>query len=166
MIYSANLRRYLPGVMPRPYLHNGTCNVVTPTLPLSAISGMSLGALALHIRRAVTAQTAQPAVERWLRWRLAHASRLALFFEPTGAWTGVKNWRDMQLMHVDFSGAARADGEAVKCVYLLGLSFQMFPLRNFLSLVADDPRGGVWLAGFLSKRVWERADGFGRFVKQ
>lgn len=163
-MYSANLRRYLSDVIPRPYLHNGACTVITPTLPLSEISRMSLGALALHIRRTVQDQTARPAVERWLRWRLANAGRLALFFEPTGAWNGVTNWRDMKLMDIDFSGAA-AEGP-VKCVYLWGMSFQPFPVRNFMGLVADDPRGGIWIGGFFSKRVWERADGFGRFVKQ
>ncbi|KZV86526.1 hypothetical protein EXIGLDRAFT_840716 [Exidia glandulosa HHB12029] len=167
VLYSANLRRYLSDVLPRPYLHNGACTVITPTLPLSAISSMSLGALALHIRRTVSEQTARPAVEHWLRWRLANAGRLTLFFEPTGAWNGFTNWRDMKLMEIDFSGALPDNEEGTaKCVYLWGMSFQPFPVRNFMGLVADDPRGGIWIGGFLSKRVWEREDGFGRFIRR
>ncbi|EJD44092.1 hypothetical protein AURDEDRAFT_114396 [Auricularia subglabra TFB-10046 SS5] len=166
VLYSANLRRYLSDVLPKPFLHNGACTVVTPAIRLSEIPQMSLGALALLVRRTVREQTERPAVERWLRWRLANAGKLTLFFEPTGAWNGVTNWRDMKLMEIDFSGAL-PDGadRSVSCLYLWGMSFQPFPVRNFMGLVADDPRGGIWLGGFLSKRVWERPDGFGQFVK-
>ncbi|KIJ46927.1 hypothetical protein M422DRAFT_46027 [Sphaerobolus stellatus SS14] len=50
VLYSANLRRYLkhPAPLPRPFLHNAAMTVVTPTLPLSAIHTLSLGALAYH----------------------------------------------------------------------------------------------------------------------
>jgi hypothetical protein len=166
VLYAANLRRYLADAVPKPYLHNGACTVVTPTLPLSAISTISLGALAHHVRQTVRSQTEPDAVRKWLSWRLSNAGRMTLFFEPTGAWNVVTNWRDMKLMEIDFSGALPEGAEKkVKCVYVWGNSFQPFPVRNCMGLVADDPSGGIWMGGFFTKGVWERKDGFGRFVK-
>ncbi|KAF8511265.1 hypothetical protein BU17DRAFT_69703 [Hysterangium stoloniferum] len=72
VMYAANLRRYLSEALPKPYLHNGACIVVTPTLPISAISSMSLGALAYHIRKTVQAQTDMDAIKHWLQWRIVN----------------------------------------------------------------------------------------------
>jgi hypothetical protein len=136
-------------------------------MSLSAISTMSLGDLAYTIRSSLNEQTKREPVENWLRWRIANAGKLALFFEPTGAWNVVTNWRDMKLMEADFSGAAK-EGEGspgqVKCVYVYGNSFQPFPIRNCMGLVADDPRGGIWMGGFFKKSVWERKNGFGQYI--
>jgi hypothetical protein len=161
---------------------------VTPTLPLSAISTLSLGELAYHIRQTVRSQTEPAVVKNWLRWRIANAGRMTLFFEPTGAWNVVTNWRDMKLMEIDFSGAL-PDGsdKKINCTYLWGNAFQPFPIRNCMGLVADDPRGGIWMggrftfshdsfhdahqlslllpSGFFSEKVWLRKDGFGQFIK-
>jgi len=169
VLYAANLRRYLSEALPKPYLHNGACTVVTPTLPISAISSMSLGALAYHVRKTVQTQTEKGAVEHWLRWRIANGGRMTLFFEPSGDWNVVTNWRDMKLMSVDFSGAlpdSAMGDKKVNCLYLWGNSFQPFPVRNMMGLVADDPSGGIWVGGFFSDRVWTRPEGFGRFVKE
>lgn len=72
----------------------------------------------------------------------------------------------MKLMEIDFSGALPSEesGKSVKCVYLYGNSFQPFPIRNCLGLVADDPNDGIWMGGFFKKSVWERKDGFGQFI--
>ncbi|GJJ15413.1 hypothetical protein Clacol_009689 [Clathrus columnatus] len=172
VLYSANLRRYLkrPAPLPSPFLHNAAMTVVTPTLPISSIHTLSLGSLAYHIRTTLRDQTDQDALETWLTWRIRNAGRMSLFFEPNGgAWNVVTNWRDMKLMYVDFSGALPDDqqqqGKQVKCLYLFGNSFQPFPVRNIMGLVADDPSGGVWMGGFFSsKKVWERADGFKEFI--
>jgi len=167
--YSANLRRYLkhPAPLPEPFLHNGAVTVITPTLPLSAIHSLSLGALAYCIRTTLRDQTTPDALETWLKWRIKNAGRLSLFFEPNGAWNVITNWRDMKLMDLDFSGALpnAQEGKEVKCVYLFGDSFQPFPVRNCMGLVADDPSGGIWVGGYLSSRkVWERDGGFREFI--
>lgn len=161
------MRRYLPSVVPSPYLHNGSVLVVTPTIPLSDISTMSLGTLAYMIRSSLQEHTKTDHIENWLRWRIANAGRLCLFFEPHGAWNVITNWRDMKLMELDFSGALPDGAESAKkanCVYIYGNSFQPFPIRNCMGLVTDDPRGGVWMGGFFRKTVWERKDGFGQFI--
>lgn len=170
ILYAANLRRYLthPAPLPKPFLHNGALTVVTPTMPISSIHELSLGALAYIFRTTIREQTTPSAIETWLKWRIKNAGRLSLFFEPKGgAWNGVTNWRDMELMKLDFSGALPDHSDkTVKCVYLFGNSFQSFPVRNFLGLVANDPSGGIWMGGFFStKLVWEREDGFKEFIR-
>lgn len=104
VFYTAGLRNVLS--LPDPFLHNAVCMVITPTLPVSAVSEMSLGALALHIRRTLESQTTPAAVDTWLRWRLQNAERQKVFFDPwRGQWDVVTNWREMRLMDVDFSDA-------------------------------------------------------------
>ncbi|KAI0746367.1 hypothetical protein C8Q80DRAFT_1337354 [Daedaleopsis nitida] len=177
VFYTANLRKLLS--IPTPFLHNSVCMVVTPTLPVCAISNMSLGALALHIRRTLESQTTPSAIETWVRWRLKNANKTKVFFDPWfGQWDIVTNWREMKLMNVDFSGAVhrsalsetgpKDDGGVkdgrVKCLYMWGNGIQPVSLRNWIGLWADDPSGGVWMSGFLPRRVWEDRRGFGAFI--
>ncbi|KAI0922391.1 hypothetical protein AcV7_005935 [Taiwanofungus camphoratus] len=185
VFYTANLRKLL--ALPSPFLHNSVAMVITPTLPVSAISTLPLGQLALHIRRTLDAQTTKPAVERWLRWRLQNAHRRKVFFEPwRGQWDVVTNWRDMELMSVDFSGALPDEGaeqvgesggsdktnepvaqrRKVRCVYMWGTGVQPIPLRNWLGIWANDPSGGVWVSGFLPRRIWQDKRGYGAFIEQ
>jgi len=42
--------------------------------------------------------------------------------------------------------------EIARAVYLWATSFQSFPVRNCFGLVADDPRGGIWMGGVLAKK--------------
>ncbi|KAF8516888.1 hypothetical protein JB92DRAFT_3082640 [Gautieria morchelliformis] len=53
----------------------------------------------------------------------------------------------------------------INCVYLWGNAVHPFPTPNCMALVADDPRGGIWMGGFFSEKVWLRKDGFGQFIK-
>lgn len=141
--------------------------VITPTLPLSAISDMSLGALALHIRRTLESQTTPTAIDRWIKWHIGTAGLTRVFFEPRGAYYVVTNWRDMSLMRADFSGALPDDSKpgTVQCVYMWGNGIQPIPLRNWIGLWADDPSGGVWMSAFLPKSIWENRAGFGKFIE-
>ncbi|KAH9846780.1 hypothetical protein C2E23DRAFT_872203 [Lenzites betulinus] len=163
VFYTAGLRNVLS--LPGPFLHNAVCMVITPTLPVSAVSEMSLGALALHIRRTLESQTTPVAVETWLRWRLQNTRRKKAFFDPwRGQWDVVTNWREMRLMDVDFSGALPE--LRVRCLYVWGNGIQPIPLRNWIGIWADDPSGGIWMSGFFPRRVWEDKRGFGEFIDQ
>ncbi|KAA1475639.1 hypothetical protein DENSPDRAFT_842442 [Dentipellis sp. KUC8613] len=113
VFYTANLRHLLHGRLRWPYLRNTVAMPITPPLPVCSLSRISLGALALRIRDTVRAQLAPEASETWLRWRLAHARDLKLFFGPwRGRYNVVTNWREMRLMEVDFSGALPEGGRA------------------------------------------------------
>lgn len=82
----------------------------------------------------------------------------------------------MKLMDVDFSAAiaqpsgvengkaANGDVEKVRPVYVWGNGIQPIPLRNWVGIWADDPRGGMWVSAFLPKRIWDNRDGFGQFI--
>lgn len=166
MFYTANLRKLFN--LPTSFLHNSVSYIVTDTLPVSAISTLSLGALALHIRKTVQAQTTKPAVDRWLRWRLTNVGKLQICWDPWwGKWQIATNWREMKLLNVDFSGALpdvdRKDSKKVKCEYLWVDGFGPV-LRNWIGLLADDPKGGLWMAGTFSKQTWEDKKGFGKFI--
>lgn len=168
MFYTANIRKHFN--LPDRYLHNSVSYIVTDPLPLSSLSTLSLGALALHVRRTVDTQTTKPALERWLRWRLTNVHRPQICWNPWwGEWQIATNWREMRLLDVDFSGALpdeelKVPGAKVKCKYMWmdGLGPV---LRNWTGLLADDPSGGLWVAGTFSKETWEDKRGFGRFIK-
>ncbi|THH19420.1 hypothetical protein EW146_g1767 [Bondarzewia mesenterica] len=170
IFYTASLRNMLN--LPQPFLRNAVCMVITPTVPVSAISSLSLGTLALHIRKTITAQTTEEAVETWLRWRLASAGKLRVFFDPWwGRYDVVTNWREMKLMDVDFDGAlaskddhVRSESERVKCVYMWGNGLQPIALRNWIGIWADDPSGGIWTSAFMPRRTWNDKRGYGRYT--
>ncbi|KAI0644089.1 hypothetical protein C8Q79DRAFT_974236 [Trametes meyenii] len=187
VFYTANLRKLI--TLPEPFLHNSVCMVITPTLPVSALSKMTLGALALHIRRTLETQTTPGAIETWVRWRLQNAHRKKLFFDPwRGEWDVVTNWREMKLVNTDFSAglfdepkakavengdgavvAANGNGAAkrsVRCLYMWGNGIQPIPLRNWIGIWADDPSGGMWTSGFFPKRIWEDKRGFGAYIQK
>ncbi len=136
-----------------------------PPLPISSISQMLLGELALHIRSTLKAATEDSEAEKWLRWRLKYGEdHVKVFFDPyRGRWDVVTNWREMNLMSLDFSGAG-AQGKA-RCVYAWGNGLQPYPLKNWIGLWADDASGGIWTSGFLQKKVWEDERGFGKFLE-
>jgi len=162
VFYVANTRKIF-NLQP-PFLHNTVCMLSTPPLPAQSIPELSLGEVALHIRETVHAQTSRDAVELYIRWRITNSNKPTVFFEPwRGKWNVVTNWREMELMDVDFSGALpdTATGN-VKCVYpwVHGIPED---LRDTIGIWADDPTGGMWCTGFFDKQVWEDKRGFGQF---
>ncbi|EIN12483.1 hypothetical protein PUNSTDRAFT_141174 [Punctularia strigosozonata HHB-11173 SS5] len=167
LMYSANIRSQVPSLVPPVYLGNAAYGVVL-SRPVKEISSMSLGALALLVRRILQEQTSQAATEDYLRWRLSPINfrKMTMFMEPSGLWNVITNWRNMKLMDVDFTPALPSGSEvkSVNCVYLGSGSHMTFPTRHCFGLTADDPRGGVWMSGDLAKEMWERKDGFGRFA--
>jgi len=76
------------------------------------------------------------------------------------------------LMDVDFSGAlAETDQNGtgqprkVRCLYLWADGIQPMSPRNRMVIMADEPNGGgVWVSGYLPKRIWDDERGFGSFM--
>jgi hypothetical protein len=166
-MYSANMRNHAQSLLPSTYLRNAARGIILST-PVRDVSSMSLGALALRIRRTLQDQTTPEATEQYLRWRLSPVNygKMTMFMEPSGLWTVITNWRDMKLMDIDFSAALPSETEAKRanCVYLGSWGYQPFPTRHCFGVTSDDPRGGVWMSGDLATEVWERKDGFGQFA--
>ncbi|KAF8884018.1 hypothetical protein BD779DRAFT_1538381 [Infundibulicybe gibba] len=163
VFYTANIRKLFG--LPSTFMHNSVAYIITDTLPLSSIPTISLGALALHIRKTIEVQTTKPAVEKWLRWRLVNEGKLQICFDPwRGKWQITTNWREMDLLKIDYSGGLEKGGPGeVRCKYLWmdGLGPV---LRNWIGLIADEPDGGLWVAGTFSKQTWEDRRGFGKFI--
>lgn len=67
----------------------------------------------------------------------------------------------MNLMDVNFAGAL-PDGAPVRqarCVFLKsGLVTQKLPVRNIFGVIGDDARGGIWMFGYLPRKVWDRVE--------
>lgn len=96
-MYSTNMRKYFPTLFPTPYIRNGARGIVFPSIPISSIHSLSLGELALIVRRTLQAELTREATEDYLRWRLAkeNAGKPTVFMEPLGYWHVISNWRDM-----------------------------------------------------------------------
>lgn len=79
------------------YIRNAARGVVLPTIPISFVHSLSLGELALIVRRTLQKELAPEATEDYLRWRLAkeNAGKTTVFMEPLGYWHVISNWRDM-----------------------------------------------------------------------
>lgn len=157
-----------------------------PEMPLHELHSLSLGSLALRIRRVLLAQSRPEALRNWLLWRLANCHKLCLFFPPDGYWAVFTNWRDMGLYDVDLSAAleeqekkqATSPQEPLqgqsqvalvkkgKTIKVWSNSFYSMPLRNAFGLIANDPTGGVWIGGFLSEGQWKDPKGFGQFARR
>ena len=126
-----------------------------PELPArDLVSKLTLGEVAHLIRTTTQAQTTPEEIRKSLIWRLWSRGKLAVFFPPSAHWFAVTNWRRMKLYEIDF-------GAKVQKVW--GHGIHPVPMRNSFGQVADDPSGGLWLGGYLSRKEWDK--GFGEFVK-
>ncbi|KAG8810791.1 hypothetical protein FRC17_002782 [Serendipita sp. 399] len=164
-----NLRNYLPNVVPSPYLHNAVASVIVAPTPIAEVAKKSLGEIAYLIRQSLRAGTHQDAAEGWVRWTLANFGKPMVFFDSTGKYNVITNWREMKLMDIDFSGglssssSSDSKGQKVNCVYGYANSFQPWSVTDSFALFHDDPRGGMWAGGYLPKSVWENPKGFGQY---
>ncbi|KAG8788417.1 hypothetical protein FRC15_004392 [Serendipita sp. 397] len=167
VVFASNVRNILPDLVPSPYLNNGACAIPTPTMRIADVANKSLGEMAYICRQTIRKWTQPESMEGWLRWRFANAGKPMVFFEPTGAFNVVTNWREMKLMHIDFSGGLPADAavEKAHCIYGYAGSFAPWPVQNMFGILHDDPRGGIWVSGVLPQSAWERPEGFGKFCK-
>ncbi|KAJ7099971.1 hypothetical protein B0H15DRAFT_944350 [Mycena belliarum] len=147
--------------LPTPYIHNAVLGIPIPPLPANAFSGARLGALALHIRRAVLAFDADPAqIAADLRWRCTHPAKALFPCPPRGEYTGQTNWRKARFGALDFSGACRGatrgPGARGRVVFCVGLSSSRtrVPYRgNGIVLMEDED--AVWMRQVRGAKDWE-----------
>ncbi|KAF8884011.1 hypothetical protein BD779DRAFT_1538339 [Infundibulicybe gibba] len=166
VFYTTNFRDHFN--LPSHFPHNAVAYVATDAIPLSSMAKLPLGNVALNIRKTVATQSEKPAIERWIRWRLVNEGKIQICFDPwRGAWQIATNWREMNLLNIDFSGAL-PDGELKQSGKLRSQYLWMDGLgpvlRNWIGLIADEPSGGMWMAGTFAKKTWEDPRGFGRFI--
>ncbi|EIN04288.1 hypothetical protein PUNSTDRAFT_47556 [Punctularia strigosozonata HHB-11173 SS5] len=162
--YMANIRKHLPSVIPSTYIRNATM-VIPVSLPsASSIPSTSMGSIALAVRHRLQSYSRPAAVDQYVQWRLAHPHKIPMFMEPAGLWMAMTNWREMGFMHFDWTPAAVDPRvEKAKCLYLHAFGYTDFQLRNSFLIGPDDPSGGLWVLGSLSKAVWEDRNGFGKY---
>ncbi|KAJ7664764.1 hypothetical protein B0H17DRAFT_1256017 [Mycena rosella] len=159
-----------------PYIHNAVSKISLPPIPANAFQTESLAALALRVRRAVNAYTADPAAIRAdVQWHCAHPG-MTLFPCPPGAEYNVQtNWRAACFAGLDFSGARAASppGAAaadtleraarVVFVHPIVTSGKNIPMRGTGGVLMDDEHG-VWMSQYRGAKDWERVRQSGSLV--
>ncbi|EIN04287.1 hypothetical protein PUNSTDRAFT_128376 [Punctularia strigosozonata HHB-11173 SS5] len=164
--YMANVRKYLPSVIPPTYIRNANMVVPMSIADASSISSASLGSLALVVRRTLQSRIQPAAVDQYVQWRLARPNDMPMFTEPNGLWAAFTNWREMGYLHFDWSPAALNPGtRKAKCLYLHSFGHTRVKLRNSFIVGPDDPSGGIWVLGTLSEAQWEDQNGFGKYAR-
>ncbi|KAK0522728.1 hypothetical protein OC842_006380 [Tilletia horrida] len=163
-VHPANLR-YMDGAaqsvaLPKPYLHNAIHAVALADIPIGKlVYGLSVGELALELRRALQRESKPEAIRRSLVWCLANVDKFIAFFRPSSFWVGGTNWRSMKLHDVSFAKAletsSAATGRPFK-IYMQAIS--RIPMRNMMVIVGDDATGGIWVNMTLSASQWRRIE--------
>ncbi|EIN08087.1 hypothetical protein PUNSTDRAFT_135601 [Punctularia strigosozonata HHB-11173 SS5] len=162
--YTANIRKHLT-IIPSPYIRNANIAILVPIADASSVRSTSLGPLSLLVRRQLGAQLQPAALNRYFQWRLAYPKKVPMFMEPTGLWTAITNWREMDFMRLDWTPATLDPERAKpKCLHLHAHAYTDVQMRNMFVIGPDDPSGGIWMSGYLSNVQWEDKMGFGRYT--
>ncbi|KAH7092711.1 hypothetical protein BKA62DRAFT_626010 [Auriculariales sp. MPI-PUGE-AT-0066] len=158
-----NLRSLLTTELHAPYLHNAIISVAIPPQSACTFGSRPLSALALHIRHALNAFTADLPALRYdmgaLNTRTANGRPLLFPCVPGGESLTISNWRSIKMNELDFSGAVvhASDATRARPSFVIGHSQHgaVAPLRGIGIVCSEDERG-VWVKLTLGKRVWER----------
>ncbi|KAF7325700.1 hypothetical protein MKEN_00420200 [Mycena kentingensis (nom. inval.)] len=143
-----------------PYINNAAMSISIPPLTASALASTPLGTLALHIRRAIAAYTADlPGIKQDLNFRCASPG-VVHFPCPVGAeYVITTNWRAAQFGQLDFSGAADADVKVLS-VYSFLTTGNNMPMRGGGVILFEDQEA-VWMVQVRGTRDWERVKAAG-----
>ncbi|KAJ7109614.1 hypothetical protein C8R43DRAFT_1042939 [Mycena crocata] len=161
-------KRVFPGEsdIDAPYIHNAISAISVPPIPANAFQTESLGQLALHIRRAITAYNEDPdGIRADLRWRCSNPLKDLFPCPPHGEYTFQTNWRSAHFEALDFSGACARGGEKARVVFALGLALsgKSIPMRGNGALLMDDD-DAVWMTQIRGKKNWEEIRRSGSIV--
>lgn len=141
-----------------PYIHNASSTIPLLPPPLaSELQSTSLGALALRIRRAITAYIAHPAlIERELAW-LNHNPRIELFRgEEHETQT---DWAAARFSELDFSGARALESECKgsgRVLFVLPKTVlePYMPLWGHGAILMED-ENAFWMSQVKGREEWE-----------
>ncbi|RDW93015.1 uncharacterized protein DSM5745_00337 [Aspergillus mulundensis] len=141
-----------------------------PSLKAHTLRSMSLGELALHIKTGIREASTPENTRRFLSYTLHNSlwrkpsGKLALFCPPGHNWSGLTDWRLIQLQDMDFT-PARLDGDAKVEV----CAFSTHMLTAFSQrdrwVCMGQAGGGVWFVGIAGDRQWDDPRGFGKYPR-
>lgn len=138
-------------------------------LKVGELLSMSLGELALHVREGVEAATTPENVRRTLAFHLNHnlwkkpTGQVAFWAPPHHHWSGLSDWRLMNLSDIDLSPARVGDSQAktTVCGFNSHMAYAHSQRNRWVCL--GEASGGVWFLGIVSNSEWENPRGFGKY---
>ncbi|KAJ6481608.1 hypothetical protein DFH09DRAFT_1213597 [Mycena vulgaris] len=153
-------RRVFPGAstINAPYLHNAVLTISVPPIPVSAFRTEPLGALALRMRRALTAyNTELDGIAADLHWRCAYPKKLLFPCPPRGEFTFQSNWRAAHFGELDFSGACVGEQGRARVALCLGLlsGGNLKVLLRGSGIVLMEDQHAVWMSQVRGAKDWE-----------
>ncbi|KAL4903339.1 hypothetical protein BDW74DRAFT_186031 [Aspergillus multicolor] len=141
-----------------------------PSLKVHQLRSMSLGELALHIKTGIREASTPENTRRFLSYTLQNSlwkrpsGKLALFCPPGHNWSGLTDWRLIQLQDIDFT-PARIDeqGKVEICAFSTHMVTAFSQRDRWVCL--GEAGGGVWFVGIAADRQWDDPRGFGRYPR-
>ncbi|KAJ7052256.1 hypothetical protein C8F01DRAFT_1066094 [Mycena amicta] len=139
-----------------PYIHNAMSTITPPPLPASTLGNSTVTDLALQIRRAIMAYTADlESIRADTSFRCANPTKLLIPCTPAGEAVIHSNWRTAKFGQLNFSGAAVAQGAKVTVRSMLAYFPSSIPLRGS-SVVLSEDDDSLWMFYIASSQEWER----------
>ena len=144
--------------------------VALPSLKVGQLQAMPLGELALHIREGTKEGSSPENARRWLAFNLHHnlwkkpSGKFAFWSPPNHKWSGLSDWRLVQLQDLDFT-PARLDQDnppVTICGFNSHMVFGSTQRDRWVCL--GEAGGGTWLLGFMSDPEWQDPRGFGKYT--
>ncbi|KAJ6490943.1 hypothetical protein C8R45DRAFT_1213118 [Mycena sanguinolenta] len=141
-----------------PYVHNAMSTITPPPIPASALANSSVTDLALQIRRAIKAYTADlESIRADTTFRCANPTKLLIPCTPDGEAVIHSNWRTAKFGQLDFSGAAVSAGAKATVRSMLAYFPSAVPLRGSNVVLSEDDET-LWMFYIASSQEWKRIE--------
>ncbi|KAJ7060969.1 hypothetical protein C8F01DRAFT_178059 [Mycena amicta] len=152
-----------------PYINNAISHVYVPPLTFADVRTSSLRELALHIRRANTKYTSDPAlVASDVAWRLDNPLAPEFPCPPGALWEVQSDWRKAKFAEMDFSGAMPvleddSNSKArVKFVSVGMLTDIPLPVLRGTHYVLMEDESALWMCISRGSKEWNAMQRVGR----
>jgi len=144
-----------------PYVSNAI-GFVPVLMPVSEITGGTLGNVAAAIRRAIGELGTRAQVEAFAAaWRGSSGKLPAFFGDPGMHMLTYSNWCKAKLFETDFSAAVVTPGEGSgksgRPSYIQNNQFGLI-LPNGFPIIGKDLEGNYWLSGYMNKGHWAKIE--------
>ncbi|KAJ6585831.1 hypothetical protein B0H19DRAFT_1228083 [Mycena capillaripes] len=139
-----------------PYVHNAMSTITSPPIPAGTLANSSIADLALQIRRAIKAYTADlESIRTDASFRCANPTKLLIPCTPDGEAVIHSNWRAAKFGQLNFPGAAVDAGAKATVRSILAYFPSSIPLRGSSVVLSEDDET-LWMSYIASSQEWER----------
>ncbi|KAJ3495841.1 hypothetical protein NLG97_g3099 [Lecanicillium saksenae] len=144
--------------------------ITLPSFTAGDVMSMSLGELALHIRKGIKANASPEHIKTWLMFQLFHfgwkspSGQTIVPCEPHHFVTGVTDWSQLHLEQLDFT-PARLNTNVVGTVVPSVIDGHMLvqSSRRDFYICLGDVDGGTWILGYASDKQWSDPKNYGMY---